>query len=238
MSSNPAKGALIPAAPVARHIRNLMAAGVSVVKLSEASGVSRSIISGLLYRLSATRPRATKIREANARAILDVQPNDVVAGRIDSTGTKRRIQALVALGWPLLYIGPRISCHPYYVTTILKQDRVYARTAHAVAAAYDEMWNADPVAAGVPPYRASYCRNRASADGWPPPAAWDDDLIDDPAAQPERPDEMGRSELAAYRRQEIAHLASFGIPDHDIAARLGISDSTVQQQIRDMRKAA
>ncbi len=70
-------------------------------------------------------------------------------------------------------------------------------------------------------------------------AAWDDN-IDDPAATPETDQNVvdldNRRELAALRRAEIEHLASFNIPEHEIANRLGMSRDYVHDLLRDMRK--
>jgi len=236
VNSNPAKGPMVPAEPVGQHIRTLMAAGISVDRISRHTGISSATISRTIYlRQGKRRPT---IRTANAVALLAVAAEDIVPGRVNATGTHRRIQALAAAGWPLLVIGREMGMHPQYMHFLLQRDGVYGSTAQRTAQTYNRLWNVAPESTGVSRLAAAQTRAWAARQGWVLPAAWDDDTIDDPAAQPEQPAEMDRRELAAYRRQEIAHLASFGIPEHDIAARLGVSDSTVQQQIRDMRKAA
>ncbi|MEI5032471.1 hypothetical protein RB201_04530 [Streptomyces sp. S1A(2023)] len=71
--------------------------------------------------------------------------------------------------------------------------------------------------------------------------------IDDPNFDPqtaERP--LNRLELAAYRRDETERLHSYRIPDHEIAARLGMALTTVRGiigelecgQRRDRKQAA
>lgn len=232
-TSNP----LVDAVPARQHARTLMAAGVSIAVIARHAGLRTGALSNVLYTTNG-HPPASRIREQKAMAILAVEASAVVTGRVDATGTRRRIQALMAIGWPQVHIARHIPCHPLYVWSLARQDIVLARTAHRVAGAYDHLWNRDPVAHGVPATRAIYVRHLAERNGWVPPAAWDDDLIDDPAAEPDRPREMGRNELAAYRRQEIAHLASFGVPDHDIAARLDMDTKYVHDLLRDMRKAA
>ncbi|MFC9244585.1 hypothetical protein ACFT7S_11310 [Streptomyces sp. NPDC057136] len=62
---------------------------------------------------------------------------------------------------------------------------MFAKTAHALAVTYNELWNQQPELHGVTRQAANRFRNYARAKGWPPPAAWDDDVIDDPAALPE-----------------------------------------------------
>ncbi|WP_435643821.1 hypothetical protein ACR9VJ_26200 [Streptomyces sp. H49] len=185
MSSNPAKGPLIDAEPVRRHVRNLMAAGVSVVRIAEHAGVGFAVVSGLLYTRGPGRGRAEKIRLLNARAIFSVRAENIVTHYVDPTGTRRRLQALMANGWPQLRLGPHIGRHPMYVNQLLAQPRIYGVTAVAVAAAYDRLWNQDPRQHGVREGTYKKVRGVARAHGWAPPGAWDDDTIDDPAAAPE-----------------------------------------------------
>lgn len=233
------KGPLVDAEPVRQHVRELMAAGVGYVRIAHAADVKVGTIDYLLYPGEGSK-RGKKINHENARRLLSVQASHVVTGCVDATGTSRRLRALMAVGWPPIHLGERLGLCPHYVREIQRRPTVYASTAHAMARVYNELWNKRPEHYGVSPKAANTARNYARKQGWPPPAAWDDDALDDPTRGPEPSvePELNRNELAAYRRQEIAHLASFGIPEQDIAARLGISDSTVQQQIRDMRKAA
>lgn len=185
MSSNPTKGPFVDGEPVRRHIRNLMSAGVSVARISEHCGVSYSILSGLLYERSATRPRSEKIRLVNARLILGVRAEELATRYVDPTGTQRRIQALVANGWPQRRLGPHLGIHPAYVHAVMHQPSVYGVTAVSVAAAYDRLWNQDPHRHGICASTVKKVRTHARANGWAPPGAWDDDAIDDPAAHPE-----------------------------------------------------
>jgi hypothetical protein len=185
VSSNPGKGPLVDAEPARQHARQLMAGGVSIKRLALAAGVGQATVTGILYRRATNRPRATRIRQVNADRILAVQAQDIVTGRVEATGTRRRLQALMAAGWPLYRVAPYIDRHPHYVTEILRCNRVYSTTAHAVAVAYNQLWNQDPATRGVLPGTAKRVRNYALANSWAPPAAWDDDQIDNPAAAPE-----------------------------------------------------
>ncbi|OLZ72531.1 hypothetical protein AVW11_03825 [Streptomyces amritsarensis] len=229
---------LVDAEPARRHIRALMAAGVSADRAAHHAGLKRCDVTDLLYSIKG-RPPSRRIRETKAQKILAVEARNVVTGRVNATGTRRRIQALMAMGWPQVHLAAQIPCHDRYVSEIVRcQDGVLSRTAHRVATAYDRLWNQDPVQHGVPADRANYVRRLAARRGWPPPAAWDDDVIDDPQASPAAVTEMNRRELAAYRRQEIAHLTSYGVAEAEIAARLDLGAEYVHDLIRDLRKAA
>lgn len=185
MSSNPAKGPLIDAEPTRRHIRHLMAAGVSIARIAEHAGVGVATVSGLLYNRGPQRGRAEQIRQENAHRIHSVRAEHVVTRYADPTGTRRRLQALMANGWPQLRLGPHFGIHPRYVTELLRHPQVFGTTAVAVAAAYDRLWNQNPLQHGVSISAYKKIRGYARANAWAPPGAWDDDTIDNPQAHPE-----------------------------------------------------
>lgn len=214
MSSNPAKGPIVDGEPTRRHVRNLMAAGVSVVRIAAHADVSFAVVSGLLYTRGPNRPRSEKIRYENARRILAVRADQVATGYVDAAGTHRRLQALMANGWPQLRLGPHVGLHPVYVNAVLRQTRIYGTTAMNVAAAYDRLWNQDPRQHGVNVGTYKKIRSLARNNGWAPPGAWDDDTIDDPQAHPEWTGHCGtdrgwwihqRQQLPMCTRCDAAH---------------------------------
>lgn len=184
MSSNPSKGPFVDAEPARRHIRNLMSAGVSVVRIAATADISTAVISRALYSCNGNPP-SRHLRKANADRLLAVKAADVVTGYVNSTGTRRRIQALMAKGWPQVALGQHFGCHPRYVTHLTLRSSIYGTTAAKVAAAYDRLWNKEPLEHGVTLSARNWVRNYARTHEWAPPAAWDDDTIDDPNAHPE-----------------------------------------------------
>jgi plasmid maintenance system antidote protein VapI len=234
------RGPLVDAEPARRHVQALMAAGVGYARIAAAAGVATSTINHMLYPRHSRQP-AAKLNHENARRILSVRAEDVVTGLVNAAGSARRIRALMAVGWPPMHLATRIGVHPHYVSEIHRSNQVFATTAHAVAATYNQLWDKNPQHYGVSQQAANRFRNYARANGWAPPAAWDDDQLDDPAGAPHVGDDdstVNRDELAEYRRQEIAHLASFGIPEHEIAQRLGMSASYIHDLIRDRLSTA
>ncbi|MER7507023.1 hypothetical protein ABTX82_01540 [Streptomyces lavendulae] len=211
-------------ADVATHLRQLLASGRTRLDIAAEAHVSERAIRLYLAGLRQPRP-------SSARALLAVQPLGQPP-RVPTIGTARRIQAMAYQGWAIKYTAPAAGCSWSYFFEILRGD--YTSMPRGIAEAVEQLARKLNGTRGP----SEQSRTAAKRNGWVPLAAWDD--IDDPDEQPNlgAADELSRNELAAYRRQEIRHLASFGIPDQDIAARLGISDSTVQHQIRDMRKAA
>lgn len=99
---------------------------------------------------------------------------------IDSTGTIRRIRALMALGWRLAdldqALGHRADVN--YCHNITRQAKVHYKTARKVAGLYDRL--------SMKLGPSERTRTIAQKRGWLPPLAWDDDHIDDPTYRPRR----------------------------------------------------
>lgn len=101
---------------------------------------------------------------------------------IDATGTARRLQILAWHGYGWASIAPRLGASRRRVAelAIRRHPRVHRNTAAAVADLYDTLTRL-PAPTGQ---AAAYARTVAKRNGWPPPAAWDDDSLDDPDARP------------------------------------------------------
>jgi hypothetical protein len=98
---------------------------------------------------------------------------------IPAAGTRRRLQALAAVGWTLPLIAADIAAHgaPVNDSTLWlirssQHDMVRPRIAEAVAASYDRLWDQ--------PGPSSRTVANARRMQWPPPMWWDDDVIDNP----------------------------------------------------------
>lgn len=95
--------------------------------------------------------------------------------KVPILGTRRRVQALMRIGWPREEISYRLGYAQR--TTVLKlinQDRCRATTAARVTALYRQL--------ECTPGPSRRTAGRAALLGYPPPIAWDD--IDDPDEQP------------------------------------------------------
>jgi DNA-binding CsgD family transcriptional regulator len=181
------------------------------------------------------------MRRESAEALLAVRPEDCTmadGALIDATGTRRRVQALVAMGWSFTALGPEFDMHPRPLSDIARAERVTVATARKVKTAYKRLIHFTPEQCGVHSQARALAKRVAAREGWVLPGAWDD--IDDPACTPDRgpEDPANRTALAALRQTEIKHLASAGIPEHEIADRLGMARTYVHDLIRDMSKAA
>lgn len=212
----------IPGPVVTAHIRHVLDSGRTIRSISAEAQVSERAINYILNG----QEKVTRIK---ALALLAVHPLDE-APRVDPTGTIRRIQALAAIGWPIIWTAEQTGYHYSYVFTILggRLHSIPRPVAQRVAALYREYSRRQG--------HSQHTRTIARRNGWHGPLAWDD--IDDPNERPETEqpveNELSRNELAAVRRAEIEHLDGFNLPTHEIAARLGIGESTVAAIVREL----
>lgn len=96
---------------------------------------------------------------------------------VPALGTKRRLQALAALGWDFYSIATEAGQHREWVWQIYRRDTVHTRTAQKIQAVFEHLCMTRPEG-----WVADRARRQAAARGWAPPLAWDD--IDNPAERP------------------------------------------------------
>lgn len=154
-------------------------------------------------------------RRQQARIIRGVESGLVL---IDATGTRRRIQSLMALGWTSDEIGVATGAMSgKHIQQTSYKARVRLDTARLIATAYRQL--------SATPGTSSQTRGRANRAGWPPPMAWDDGTgehgIDNPAATP-WPMTEGRRGVAEVV-EEVRNLIGTDTVD-SIAKRLGYAD--------------
>ncbi|MGP9528174.1 hypothetical protein [Glutamicibacter sp. AOP5-A2-18] len=179
----------VDAQPVREHVEFLRVNGVSYRALASASGVSKSAIMAMIYgRGERGHDPYGRVLTSTAEKILAVKPSmDIMsAGRpIDATGTRRRVQALVTLGWSVSSLAVRLGVSPSNFHVLLQRDQVTVKTALKVRELYTELWDKPNQASSWQDLSAATrARNYARFHGWLPPMAWDDDQIDDPAYSP------------------------------------------------------
>lgn len=168
---------LVDAAPARANVERLRDQGASMRAIAEVAGVAPSVVSRLslhpgpkLRRDVAARLTAVSMDAVRARA----NP----AGFVPNLGARRRIRALLALGWRHTDITTYVSAVGTHSAMVLHQrgDWIARATHDAVVAAYDEL--------GMRRGPSQRTRNRALAGGYAPPLAWDDNAIDEPDARP------------------------------------------------------
>lgn len=126
-------------------------------------------------------------RTAIADYARDLRTRQYLAGGsllVDALGTKRRIRALMSLGWTGLQIDAALGRKRTYAVSILcGPQRVNRATADLVAEVFDRLAMRLPDdVPGANRQVISRMRAESIRKGWPPPLAYDD--IDDPAEAP------------------------------------------------------
>lgn len=170
---------------------------------------------------------------------------------VDSIGTIRRLRALLALGHRYADIAALTPYRAAFLGALAtgRRPRVNADTADLVRAVYDRL----SMTVGPSVRTRSYARNR----GWPPPLAWNEGAIDDPAARPSRArphhwraafDDVAVHRAMhgdpvalrpAERAEVVRRLTAAGLPAVEIAARLRITARAVtRHRTADTRRTA
>ncbi|MEV7034553.1 hypothetical protein AB0N99_30530 [Streptomyces sp. NPDC093272] len=219
------------AAPVRAHVARLVAAGLTRQRVADLAGVPHQSIADLVCGRRNTRGMRHRTTSEFAAKILAVDPALASPARVDATGSKRRIQALVAAGWPLLHIGRQMGLNPQRPEQILRQDRVYATTRDIVTQGYNRLHRLQPVRRGVPKDKARLSRAQAEAQRWPTVAYWADrmDVIDDPHFEP-----MYGVTRRLIVAQDANEVMRFGGLDRQAAAdRLGVHKSYLDHALRE-----
>ncbi len=243
----------VDATPVRDHVAALRAAGIGVERIAQLAGLSVSHIRQLAEQDRNGSPATHRVRPSTATRVLRVGINSASwapSSRVDATGTRRRLQALIAIGWPPELLADQLGRRPNSLHRSMNGESVTARTAHEVATLYQKLWNTTP-----PRMTSEQCaaadaaRTKAAAHGWLPPLAWDDiDTDPTPPALTARPprrhdvdeiaveravagDNVSYEELTAAEQQEaVRRLTALGSSIRDIAALLGTTKRTVSRR--------
>jgi hypothetical protein len=169
----------------------------------------------------------TRIHRATSDRILAVEPADVadqLAGLVDSTGTRRRLRGLVAIGWSQARLARLLATTAGQVHRLLEEDVLCtAETRRRVARLYDQVSGHEPTQATAGDRRSvARARRYAAKRRWSLPVAWDDDEIDDPDTAPHSP---GREPFG--RIVDIEWMMSTGEVLPGICRRLGLAEASL-----------
>ena len=176
------------AAPVRDHIRQLRQAGASYHAIADAAQVSPSTVRNVMTGCGRSRPghMPDRISTTHARRLLAVRTQSC-GQRRNACGSRRRLQALVALGHPPAELARQVGISRPRLRRILHGETQHVSTAvhRDICALYDQLWNQAPSEhTGRQQLASDSARQQADAAGWPPPMALDDDKIDHPAYRP------------------------------------------------------
>jgi len=259
-------GPLVDAGDVRAHLVQLRRAHIGYQQIARLSGTSATHvreIAGTVAR-SGNRPPIRRIRPDLAARLLAIEPtpaNRAVHCQLDATGTRRRLQALVALGWPPDTLAHRLGCTPAGLCrTLTCTTAITERAARHIRDLYDRLWHTEPPRA-TPAQRqaAELARAHAVGHGWGPPLAWDDiDTDPQPHGEPASPgahanphldeiaveravagDGIRLRDLSPAEQAEVVHrLTERGKSIRDIADQLATTPRTVSRRRGSAARAA
>jgi hypothetical protein len=220
--------AYIDAEPARRHVRSLGAQGMGWKRVARAGGLSPSTLWKLMYGdPNRNRQPNKRIKPETSAAILAVELDLADGANIDATGTRRRLQGLVAIGYSQSYLAGRLGQNPgNFGTMFHHRGQVVVATARAVADLYDELSMTPRIATGPRTQQSiTRAKNRATWFMWLPPLAWDDDDIDNPFATPAELGQDGRRDVV----EDFDWLVDNGESPEQAAERLGVALASIER---------
>ena len=165
----------VDATQARNHVNKLIRGGMSISEIARKANITHPAVARLIG--SGKQTPSKQIMHATAAALLDVgHATPHAEGHINAIGTTRRIQALVAIGYPLQTIGRLAGINPDKPRHVLTQRLTDAETAKAISELFTRL-QLKPAPASR---QATQARNTARRNGWLPPLAWDEDNIDNP----------------------------------------------------------
>ncbi|MGP3690507.1 hypothetical protein ACTVZO_38415 [Streptomyces sp. IBSNAI002] len=204
-------------AAVRRHCRSLYyEGGMTSHAMAAQSGVGRDTIMHLIngYRVvRGERVTVDCLLQSTIDKLWSIRLERPAAksrsgAQLPPLGTRRRLQALNAMGYDCVWMAGELGLSAGNLSTLMLSHRgrryVYAATAHRIAAFYEKYQHSNPAELGRSAWHISTTRSRARKNGYVPPWCWDDETIDDPAAEPEWTGACGTAEgYAIHRREQI-----------------------------------
>lgn len=219
---------IVPPGPAQGHVRDLVTnGGLTIRGIAEAAGVAAFIISELNRGIKKSLHRDTEA------AILAVTPEAVLnrsnpEGFVPNIGGRRRLQALMAMGWRHQDLAPLLGLNTSNI--VHQPGEWFTKSRHdAIKELYDRLWDKRGPASLV-------SLNRIAKAGYAPPLAWDDESIDDPKAVPATAVKPKLTDTRSYRSaaecaEDAEFLISSGEDFDAIAARLEMSPEALERAL-------
>lgn len=215
----------VDAAPTRDKLAVMRAAGMSNEQIGGHVGLAATTVAIILSDNARPTVRASTARTVAAAPLPRITRAE--AGRdgyLLTIGTARRLRALTANGWSLKAMSEETGMHrgTLQALRLAERTRVQRDVAARVAEAYDRLWNATPPARNSHERGAiTVARKHAAAQGWLPPMAWDDGMIDDPDYTPDVTVLRRNDDDPAARLESFIELLDQGLSLNAAALRAG-----------------
>lgn len=171
------------------RIRKFNERGMSITQMSEQTGLSLTFFSDRINGRAQGTKRwcydiAMKMYFEPATRRDDCR---VSGAKMPDTGTRRRLQALLRMGFSTVFLAPLMGCSQQRVNYLVNGygRYVYGQTFTKVVELYDKYALVNPLDLGISSNSVKRAISAAIKNDYAPPGAWDDDTIDDPNAYPE-----------------------------------------------------
>lgn len=226
---------LLDAEPVRQHLLALHAAGITIHRVAALTGIPFKNVRAFTQPDYSNRiGRRRRVTREVAAKLLAITVETHTPAYVDPIGSRRRVEALAAIGWPSLYVARAAGIHPTNRTTVFNSPTIMASTACKFAKAYDLLKGQKPEHKGIRKSSITTVRLRAKDRRWPPPSYWDaTGAIDDPDFVPD----YGKSRLEIVA-EDARWLMAFGLDRAAAADRLGVDKSYVDRALRDPQAVA
>lgn len=205
----------VPVGPVREHITDLLEAGGTYSQIGHVTGMIRESVRyiHIMAKTRVDRDLAARIMRVNPRTLALVVPS----GKVQAAGTRRRVQALLAMGYT--FEGLTALAQEYQpgieIGHVVFSGYVLTTTRDAVVRLYDRLW----MTLGP----SNLNRARALKHGWALPGQWDGVDMDDLWATPYPPRDdalearLEAAEKAAAEKVHAVRLAMTGMPASQVA---------------------
>lgn len=182
----------VDAAPARARVLGLRAHGIGLREIERRTGIARSALLSLIHGRTPTEGRSgapcARITQRNHDKIMSIEvPAGGLSHRdpipdgqmVDAIGTIRRLQALVAFGYPRSHLGRLMgwtggsASLSGNISTLMdptRTPRVRAATARRVAEIFRQLQ--------MTPGPSARARNEGLRRGWELPFDWDEDELD------------------------------------------------------------
>lgn len=222
----------VDAGPTRQHLHAFRDLSIGTGQVAKLTGIQKAVLQGIAYGRGGKPPTAKVHRKTEARILAMPLPTvrDSYAmaaphARVDITGTRRRLRALMAIGYTQIYLGRRISDSKYGAHSLWTDKCAYtnANVAARAVTLFDEIH--------LIPGPSARARRWAVKKGWAPPLAWDEDAIDDPASTPIDCTLRIVRKVPADFADIVADHRTLGRTDEQIAERIGMTTDAFQRRL-------